>query len=196
MTVPGSIASVVLAAGASRRLGAPKQLAELDGEPLVHRTVRRLAASQCSSVAVVVGARAENIAAAVSNLRPIVLVNEAWEEGIASSIRVGTTWASAAGYDAILIAVCDQPLLTTAHVDALIATFRAEGRPIGSAYEDVVGVPAVFDRRDFSRLMALRGDRGAGALLRSGAGSVSWPDGSVDVDTAEDMAALTSGLRP
>jgi CTP:molybdopterin cytidylyltransferase MocA len=153
-----------------------------------------LMGSRCTATAVVVGAHAEQTKAALADLAPIVLVNEAWNEGIASSIRTATSWADARGCAGLLVAVCDQPFLTTEHLDALLDAFHAEGRPIGSAYAGVIGVPAVFGRREFPELMKLRGDRGAGVLLRKGAGTVDWPAGATDVDTELDAARLRREL--
>ena len=61
---------------------------------------------------------------------------------------------------------------------------------MGSAYTGVVGVPAIFPRERLGELLALEGDRGARALLRGDVGSVDWPDGAVDIDTASDLASL------
>lgn len=188
-----SVAGVVLAAGGSRRLGRPKQLVEPAGETLVHAAAHAISVSRCVALSVVVGAEAAAVTAAVSDLHPVVLENDGWAEGIASSIRVGTAWASQAGYEGILITVCDQPLLTAAHLDRLLLAFLAEGRPIGSAYAGIIGVPAVFGRRDFARLLELRGDRGAAGLLRREAGSVPWPEGLTDIDTPEQLAAAERG---
>jgi len=186
-----AIGGVVLAAGASRRLGRPKQLAEFGGETLVRLSVRTVSRSQCIAVAVVVGAHAEATTAAVADLNPIVLSNQDWTEGIASSIRAATSWADCCGYAGLLVAVCDQPFLTTEHLDALLAAFRAEGRPVGSAYAGLIGVPAVFGRREFPELMQLRGDRGASALLRDGAGAIAWPAGAADIDTEEALESAS-----
>lgn len=178
-----AVAGVVLAAGASRRLGRPKQVALLDGEALVRRAVRTLARSRCTRVAVVVGAHADATTAALADLDVAALPNPQWQEGIAASIRTAARWAASHGSAGLLLAVCDQPLLTTEHVDALLTAFRAERRPVGSAYAGIVGVPAVFGRASFAELLRLRGDRGAGALLRDGAGAITWPAGAEDVDT-------------
>jgi CTP:molybdopterin cytidylyltransferase MocA len=187
------IAGVVLAAGASRRLGRPKQIAVLGGETLLHRAVRTVAESECDAVAIVVGAHATETSAALADLEATVLSNERWTEGIASSIRTAVGWADANGLGGLLLAVCDQPLLTTLHLDALLTAFRTERRPIGSSYAGVVGVPAVFGRAQFSELMQLRGDCGASAVLRINAGFVAWPPGAIDVDTQETLDHLNQG---
>jgi molybdenum cofactor cytidylyltransferase len=172
-------------------LGRPKQVLAFEGEPLVCRAVRALCRSRCAAVAVVTGAHREATNAALVDFRPTFLANEAWAEGIASSIRTATSWADAGGYDGLLIAVCDQPFLTAEHVDALLGAFRANGQPVGSAYVGVIGVPAVFGRAAFPKLMQLRGDRGASPILREGGSSVPWPAGAADVDTEDALASAT-----
>jgi CTP:molybdopterin cytidylyltransferase MocA len=186
-----TIGGVVLAAGASTRLGRPKQLAVWRGETLVHRAVSALSRSQCAAVAVVVGAHAPATTAAVADLKPVVLSNADWAEGIASSIREASRWADASGHAGLLVALCDQPLLTSEHLDALIGAFRGGARVVGSAYAGVIGPPAVFGRAAFSELMSLRGDRGASALLRGATASIAWSDGAMDIDTEEDLHSVS-----
>jgi molybdenum cofactor cytidylyltransferase len=99
------------------------------------------------------------------------------------------------GFAGLLIATCDQPFLSSRYVDALLAAFRSQGRPVGSAYAGLIGVPAVFGPGEFPRLMQLRGDRGASALLRSGAGAIAWPAGLVDVDTEDALQFARAGFN-
>ncbi|HSN30567.1 MAG TPA: nucleotidyltransferase family protein [Kofleriaceae bacterium] len=177
-----SVAIAILAAGASTRM-APrkKQLIEIDGEPLVRRAARIALASRASQVAVVLGAYADEIAPALAGLAVTLLDNAAWAEGMASSVRVAAAWAVGQGASALLLCVCDQPAVTTPHLDALIAAHEADpARTIGSAYGGAVGVPAVIPRARWPELLALRGDRGARALL--GQDALPLPGGERDVD--------------
>jgi len=174
-------AAVILAAGASRRLGRPKQLVEVDGEPLVHR-IARMALTACEPVAVVAGA--VPLRDALVDL-PIALVdNVFWAEGVASSIRAGVAWAEPA--DSVVLLTCDQVLLDPAHLRALIRASE-EGRLAASRYDGVLGVPAVFPRAYFPVLLALSGDRGAQPLLEP-AVPVDWPAGARDLDTEADLS--------
>jgi CTP:molybdopterin cytidylyltransferase MocA len=174
-------AAVLLAAGASRRLGRPKQLVELDGEPLVHR-IARIALTACEPVAVVAGA--VPLGDVLADLPVAIVDNVVWAEGIASSIRAGIAWASAA--EAVVLLTCDQLLLDGAHLHMLI---RASGgsRLAASRYEGVLGVPAVFPCELFPVLLALEGDRGAQPLLEA-AVPVDWPAGARDLDTLADLS--------
>lgn len=172
------VAAVVLAAGASRRTTArgapPKQLLDWEGEPLVRRAVRAALGSRCGSVHVVVGARAARVRAALAGLAPLAVVECAdWEEGMAASIRAGVTAAERAGCDAVLLALADQPRVDSAHLDALLARLEAGAILAASAYEGILGAPAAFRRVHFDELLALRGDRGARALIERYEASVA-----------------------
>ena len=181
------VGAAILAAGGSRRLGRPKQLVAWRGEPLVAAVARKVLASSCDRVAVVLGASAGACAVAVEGLAVTPLANVCWSEGIASSIRCAVGWAVAARCDALVLVACDQPRLTTAHVEALIAAHRASGRTIGSGYAGTAGVPAIFAAGDLPRLAVLRGDTGARRIL-VGQPTVAWPDGVFDIDTPADLA--------
>lgn len=186
-----TIAAVVLAAGASRRLGQPKQLVPFHGEELVRTAVRAACASKCAGVAVVLGARVRDVMPAVLGTGAEVVHNAQWESGIASSIAAGVAWAEGKRHDGVLLCVCDQPLISAAHLDALIREHEASGDVVASRYGAVVGVPAVFPEERFADLRGLSGDEGARRILCSGiVREVAWDGGAVDVDTPDDLAAL------
>jgi xanthine dehydrogenase accessory factor len=190
------IVCAVLAAGGSTRLGTPKQLLEVDGVPLLRRTVEAVSASGCSAIGVVLGAEADAIAAALAGLTVTQLSNPDWTRGLSSSLQVAVDWADIAGADALLVCVCDQPHLRAAHLARLCAAYRTTHGKVASGYANVRGVPAVFDRRDFAALRALRGDRGAGSLLSAEDVTViGWPEGQVDLDTREDVVRFTQAAR-
>ena len=173
------VAAVVLAAGASSRLGRPKQEIVFRGETLLERAVR--AASEASDEVIVVAASAVPSAARV-------VVNEHPEEGIASSIRAGVA-AVPAGMR-VLIVLVDQPLVTPAHLRALTASDAAI---VATGYAGIAGVPAVFAPEFRPPLLALRGDRGARVIIeanRERVALVPFEDAVVDIDTAEDLERL------
>jgi molybdenum cofactor cytidylyltransferase len=180
-----SAAAIILAAGASSRLGEPKQLALLAGERLLERAVRVAAEAGCEPIVVVLGANAEQISAQCPLASAIVVMNKAWAEGMATSIRCGLS-ALPKEMEAVILMTCDQPAVTPAHLHSLMEQCR--GEPIASSYAGRVGVPACFPVSYFSELMRLEGDAGARYLLK-GATSVELPGGELDIDTP---AALTS----
>ena len=188
-----SIPAVILAAGASRRLGRPKQLVELGGESLLRRTVRAALAG-CAQVLVVVGSRAEEMAANLAGLPVTRAANDAWEEGMASSIRAGIR-ALPAGAEAALFLVCDQIAVDGALVLRLLEARRA--RPdavVACGYSGTRGIPSVFPAWCFPELLDLRGDRGARGLLSGAAVEVvPFPEGDTDVDCPEDLPPEPGG---
>ena len=188
------VAAIVLAAGASRRLGQPKQLLMLEGETLLARSVRLACEGGAAPVLVVVGANAELIGAVVPVGRAYVVMNEEWDQGIASSIHAGLK-ALDAGTRGVLILACDKPRLSADHLRGLIETFAAQSQPtiVASNYAGVVGIPAVFPREAFPHLLALSGDKGARALLMQPPCpliALPFDGGEVDIDQPDDLAQL------
>jgi len=181
------VGCVILAAGASRRLGHPKQLLVHRGQPLVVSAVECALQSQASACAIVIGAHASRVRAALATAPIEVLENERFDEGVAASIRVAVAWAKARACQALLLALCDQPKLTSQHLDRLIAAYEHRHMLTASRYSGKNAVPALFPQAYFDDLAALRGDRGASALLNGSApvSPVPWPDGELDVDDAE-----------
>jgi len=192
--VRGSVAAVVLAAGASRRLGQPKQLLILDGETLLARSVRLAFEAGAAQVLVVVGAQAELIGADVPAGIAAVVMNDEWEQGIASSIHAGVKAIDGVARG-VLILACDQPRLSAEHLRGLIETFAAQGEAsiVASTYAGVLGIPAVFPRETFADLLALSGDKGARALLMQPPCPLivlAFDGGEVDIDEPDDLAQL------
>ena len=186
------VVGAVLAAGASRRLGRPKQLEMFRGKKLVRHVVDELVASSCRMSAVVIGANADGVELAIGNSGAITLRNETWSEGIASSIREAASWAKNQNAKALVLLLADQPLVTRAHIDRIIDAWKNGAPAAGSAYDDTVGVPAIFDASLFDALLALEGDRGAARILREhpGVAIIPWSEGKVDVDTESDVLEL------
>lgn len=195
---PFRFGTVILAAGASSRLGQPKQLLELDGRPLLVRTVEAALASAAWPVVVVLGANAEAIRPVLAGLPVLVTENAAWPEGMAASIRAGTETLQqfSRHLDAALVALCDQPAFSATIIAQLVAAQHASGRSIVAArYSGRLGAPALFLRRHFSTLASLTGEEGARALLNGDPAeitAVDLPALALDLDTPADVAALRS----
>ncbi|HEX7191928.1 MAG TPA: nucleotidyltransferase family protein [Thermoanaerobaculia bacterium] len=167
------VTAIVLAAGFSRRFGSAKQLFTYFGEPLVRRAAR--VAREVAPVIVVIP-KNDEIRQALDGLDVTIVENEERAEGMASSIRLGV---QACDGD-VLLTLCDQPTVSSDHLQKLIDTHA----PIAaSSYDGTVGVPALFSSAYRDALLSLRGDKGAKALLMlEGVRVVPLADGS-DIDT-------------
>jgi molybdenum cofactor cytidylyltransferase len=188
-----AIGCAILAAGAARRFGGLKLLADVGGVPLLARVVGQVWRARCDRIAVVLGANAAPLAATLIAFpleRLERLENDRWNEGMSSSVRVAANWARHHDLEALVLVVADQPSLDAGHIDALVRASQGGARLAASRYADVLGVPAVFPRSMFPQLGVFTGDRGARALLRDANAdvvAVPWPAGEFDVDRREDV---------
>lgn len=182
-----SVAAVVLAAGASRRLGRAKQNVEIGGETLLERALR--VAFEAGLEPVIVVVRDAEVACELQGCE--VVVNGLAEEGIASSIRCGVERAGELGVAGLVVMACDQVALRAEHIRELCAE---ADRVTGSGYAGKVGIPAYFPEEKFGELMKLRGDVGARELLR-GAVTVVDEGLSLDVDTESDVEQARRRVR-
>lgn len=188
------LAALILAAGASTRLGQPKQLLQFEGELLVERAIRVAREAGARTVFVVLGANYPPIFEALSTVEPRVriLLNQAWAEGMGHSLALGAAAAERDGTDDLLVMTCDQILVTPAHLRKLVEVSRRD-HVVASTYAEHRGVPALFPSFSFHALQELRGDRGARDLLQQeDVLSVPLAGGDIDIDTPDDLYALDS----
>jgi molybdenum cofactor cytidylyltransferase len=202
---PPLVSAIVLAAGGSTRLGRPKQLLDYRGTTLLRHSVSQALASRCHPVIVVLGADEERCRQELDGLDVHVALNPDWAEGMGSSIRVGVAALDAVApeTEAVLLMLCDQPLVTGARLDELVRRFAETGPPgatVASEYGGQPGVPALFPRARFGELARLDGAGGAKRLLRGDPSAplvtVPCPEAVVDVDTAADYEALSQSASP
>jgi len=188
--------AVVLAAGASRRLGQPKQGLRRDGETLLHRAARLAISTGAQRVLVVLGAHGGAMTACVADLAVECIDNDAWEEGLASSLRAAVR--ALADFDGpMLVLGCDQPALQAAHLQALLdGAARAASGCAATAHGDARGIPAVIAAAVWRKAEQLRGDRGFGAALKRLPAETVWrlraPELEHDLDTPADLVAATA----
>ncbi len=191
------LAIILLAAGGSRRLGSPKQLIDVDGVPLIHHLCRRLLAINPTVFIAVVGADADRVTAAVEKLPVQIVRNESWSQGLGTSIAAGIRAAESTGVDSALLALCDQPSIPESHFRALIDGFGSNDFDIvASEYDGAPGVPSVFARTVFDRLLSLSGDRGAKSLMNDPAlrvQRISCDAARIDLDTRSDVESFRAG---
>ena len=186
---PSTVAGLILAAGAATRFGSTKQLALLDGLSLVARAARSVAPVCDAGVLVITGANQAEVAESLAGEPVRCVYNPAWREGIGASIRQGMASLSEHAA-AVLVALADQPGLSTTEYAALVEAWRsAPGQPAAAVYADMPGVPAVFPRGYWPRLASLQGDSGARAVLRAlpRLTRVEMPAAAWDIDRPADL---------
>lgn len=186
------IAIVVLAAGGSRRMKSQKQLIEFEGRTLLRRAVDAALETDCGPVVVVLGAAVEQTRAEIASLPVTIVVNENWQDGLSSSLKLGI--AALKDVDAAIVALADQPFVGAKQFRSLIETFSAaKARVVASEYEEVRGVPALFAASTFPAFSELEGDQGARPLFATfpDAVYVEMPEAATDLDTPEDIEDCT-----
>lgn len=171
-------------------MNSQKQLALFQGETLLSRAVRIAHDSAVGDVNVVLGYRAYELAAHVG-LDASIVFNDDWREGVASSIRAAVKELKAANYDGVLFTTVDQPFVDKDHLRTLVDSFQS-GAPqvVASRYGNPVteGIPAIFSKETFDKLLELHGDRGAKQIIASSnATYIDAPMASFDIDTPTDL---------
>lgn len=186
-----NLVALVLAAGASTRLGQPKQLVLYHGERLVDRAARIAADAGASLVFVVLGAEVDSVLQGLQQSETLrVLIHKGWAAGMAGAIALGAAAAERAGADDLLVLACDQPAVDAEHLRTLVEVSRRE-HVVASVYSGRRGIPALFPSFALHALQGLQGDRGARDLLqREDVMTVPLADGEFDVDTPEDLQKL------
>ena len=187
-----TVAAVVLAAGASRRLGQPKQVLALDGATVLDATVSVARASACLPVVVVLGGAADQIRAQVDLDGVLVVENTDYAEGCATSIRTALA-ALSPGVTGLVLLLGDQPRVRVETIQELEATAREHAIGV-CEYDDGPGHPLWFDREMFGALEAMHGDKAVWKLVEAEGADVVRVriHGPVprDIDTWADYEAV------
>jgi molybdenum cofactor cytidylyltransferase len=189
-------AIIILAAGASTRLGEPKQQLLYIGRTLLQHAVDAAVESKGEPIIVVLGANAEVIKNDITNQGVTIIHNKDWEEGMASSIRAGITELQklSPDIDDAILMLCDQPFVNVALLNNLMLNKQQTSTPIiACAYNNTVGPPALFDKTYFNALLSLKGQEGAKKLLmkyRDKVFTIPFDKGAIDIDTVEDYAKI------
>ncbi|MFN6461458.1 MAG: nucleotidyltransferase family protein [Nostoc sp. DedVER02] len=193
-----SIAIIILAAGASTRMGTPKQLLLYQGRSFVHHIAEIAIASVCKPVVIVLGANAEQIYPQVKQLPVEVVKNLDWACGMSTSIKRGLEFLNnlPQKIEAVVITLCDQPFVSTQIINHLVDAYYSSQKPIiACEYAGTLGVPALFNQRFFSELAALKETSGAKKVINNNLNEVfplQFPLGNIDIDTPKDYEQLLS----
>jgi len=187
---------IILAAGNSSRLGHAKQLLPFRNKTLLRHVVDEASAVSNAQTILVLGAEKESLEQELQGSEVIRCYNADWISGMASSIHVGINKLLEVLPDVscCIIAVCDQPYISSAIFNALLDAFETSScNLIASSYADTAGTPALFSRDHFADLLQLQGQEGAKKLLSRYSGElylVPFEQGAVDIDTEEDYRKL------
>jgi molybdenum cofactor cytidylyltransferase len=202
-----SAAAVILAAGESVRFGQPKQLLNFRGKTLLRTTVDSAHDAGCAPIAVVIPeveptapasvALRHGLERALAGSEAILVENSEWHHGVGTSIRAGVRAIGTSEVEAVVLLVCDQPLVDSTTIALLRARREQTGKPIiASAYAETLGVPALFDRSFFDALTNLPEAEGAKSLIMSHpekVAEIAFPNGAIDIDTPMDWERLGAG---
>jgi molybdenum cofactor cytidylyltransferase len=190
---------VLLAAGGSRRFGAPKQIARFGPDSLLRRMALVALAAAPRGCVVVLGARASRMSRELSGLDVRTAINRHWRSGLGSSLAAGIA-ALPADARAALVLLADQAAVGPAELELLCAAWRASPRAIvASRSGRVLGPPAIFPRRYFPELRRLRGDQGARRLLRGRTRTVvamEMAAAAADIDRRADLERIRRARVP
>jgi molybdenum cofactor cytidylyltransferase len=192
---------IILAAGASTRMGTPKQLLKYGQQSLIYHVVEVAIASVCHPVIVVSGAYAERIKQEIEPLQVHTVENPLWGEGMSTSIRVGMETLNAINpeAEAVVLMLCDQPFVFPQLINQLVEIHQTTLKLIvASEYAAIVGVPALFKRVLFSELITLSGITGARQVIKKYTQEVigiPFPQGLIDLDTPKDYEQFLMSSR-
>lgn len=187
-----NIGIILLAAGASSRMGRSKQLLTIDNKPLLTLSAEAAVSSLATKTVVVLGASQAEHSAILKHFPIDIAINHSWQKGMGSSLKCGleVLLKSDHSISGVVILVCDQPLISAAHINKLIEKHRETQKPvIASCYAQTAGVPVFFARTYFAKLLELNDNHGARKIVQENVADVAvvdFPEGEIDLDTLAD----------
>lgn len=187
---------IILAAGSSSRFGSIKQLLFYKGKSLLEHVCDEALNARLYPVVVIVGANADMLIKVFHPPGIEIVNNEKWQEGMGSGIFAGVSkiFSMNIAVENIIIAVCDQPFVSSKLFQRLIEKKSKTGKGIvASAYAGTKGTPVLFNRKYCKDLLALTGEEGAKKILKlydDDVAVVDFPQGEIDIDTPANYAAL------
>jgi molybdenum cofactor cytidylyltransferase len=189
------VAGVILAAGASSRMGTNKMLLPVHGTPMVRRAVQCALDAGVSPVIVVLGHEPDATRDALAGVPCIFVTNSNYTGPTSTSLHAGLL-ALGADVDAVVVQLADMVRVTTPMIQALMASAASNPAPLCvSRYGDVLAPPLLFRRELWPELLAWHGEGCGKAVVRAHEAEAlmhDWPSAALqDIDTPADYAALT-----
>ncbi len=194
------VSAVILAAGSSKRLGVLKQLARLEGRPLLERTLDAVHRSKVDQVIVVIGDNASEVRRRIDLSPFVVVVNKSFNAGMSTSIKLGLSAVDRRAAAALMV-MADQPFLSSSLIDGIVELFQKSGALIvAPTHRGIQGNPVLISRRLFSEVSGISGDVGAKPLLKRHSEDlleypVKEPEPLFDIDTIGDLAMARKILK-
>ncbi len=188
-----NLSAVLLAAGESKRLGQPKQLVPFNGKPMIQQVVSKLIDAGWQHIVVVLGSKGDSIVDVLQGHELELVFNNNWRKGMGNSLSFGVKAVLKKWPDTenLLISVCDQPFITTAHLIKLKNGMKEAGCSIlASGYSDTFGPPIICGAKFFPRLLQLDGEKGAKSVFANHENElkvIPCEEGAIDIDTPEDL---------
>ena len=190
---------IILAAGKASRMGEPKALLTYQGHSFLLNTYNLAQSVHPKSIVTVLGHYFDQMSAHCNNHKIPFVLNEAYENGMSSSIQCGLTYLLShfPQVNMVLILLADQPKINTEHISALLHKIRSSKYlMVCTAYSDTYGVPAGFRKEYFPELLELKGEKGAKNLIEKGVlnheNTIHFEYGRIDIDTPEDYLNLSA----
>ncbi len=191
-----TIGIVLLAAGSSSRMGRPKQLLPIEGEPLLVRSVKAAVGSKAHELVVVLGSNYKSHREVIAGFSIEIIENQEWQKGMGNSLKKGLSHLidKNDSLNAVIVLVCDQPYLSSDIINKLIEEFeQTKSVIVASVYTGIIGVPALFDSSVFEKILHLGDEQGAKKLIQqqlANVKAVDFPKGIIDLDFPEDYESL------
>lgn len=201
-----NVGIVILAAGASSRMGVPKQLLHVDGQSLLKRITEMAIDTPCYPVVVVLGANRSMTRKELERMPITIIDNPHWEGGMSSSIKMGLvgSYMTFKSLEAVIFLTVDMPLVSVDLIKKMID--KAEDKDdkrdtpdiVACEYEGQLGIPVLFKRSLFNDLLELSGDSGAKKIIlanKEKTATVDFPEGKIDLDTIEEYRNFLSNYN-
>jgi len=195
----GKTGIIILAAGNSSRMGEPKQLMKFKNKTFIQHIVGEAVLANLDPLICVTGYQSDLIKDSISDLDVAVVYNKAWPEGMGSGISVGIRQAMLPDVDSVILAVSDQPYVSSELFGMMVEMKEESGKGIvACSYAGTLGTPVLFGKNYFDLLKSLDGNQGAKNIVKLNLPdvcTVEFEKGSVDIDTKQDYEKLMSEIR-
>jgi molybdenum cofactor cytidylyltransferase len=190
---------IILAAGNSSRMGEPKQLMTFKNKTFLQHIIGEAKNANLEPVICVTGYQSDLITKNITGMGVSIVYNELWREGMGSGISAGIKQVLLSDVDSVILAVSDQPHVSSDLFQSMRALKDQSGKGIvASSYAGTLGTPVLFGKEYYDQLKSLSGNQGAKNIVKLNMPdvcSIGFEKGAVDIDTKEDYEKLISEIQ-